>query len=379
MATNFPAGLDDFSNPTATTKMSGSGNIALAHAEQHANLNDAIEAVERVVGSNNSQVTSSHDYKIRTLEAGLIDLASQVAANSGNTGGVTTFNSRIGDVILTVDDVTALGFVVGGGGGSGSGGNPTGNTYDSVITYDTTGTGFDAGVSSFNTRVGAVTLTSADVVNALGFTPGTGGSGSGSTGPVGPTGPQGIQGIQGIAGTGSIGPVGPTGPTGATGPTGPAASNLVNSVFGRTGAVVLLKSDIDNLQTSVAGNIFVPLSVGKVWSTMNTTWTEVCNVRMRMTGSVRITYRSYEDYGYGSNAYIQVYKNGVVAGAAHYISTGLPGGTFTEDYNVTIGDTIQFFIMANNQGTIACYVDNIKFGYSDWTYIAPFEAGIGER
>ena len=213
MATNFPAGLDDFSNPTATTKMSGSGNIALAHAEQHANLNDAVEAIERTVGSNLSNVTTSHDYKIRTLETGLLDLASQVAASSGGTS-VTTFNSRVGDVVLTVGDVTAL--------------------------------GFDAGVSSFNGRVGAVGLTSTDVVNALGFTPSTGGAGGGgSTGPVGPTGPQGIQGNQGIAGTGSIGPTGPTGATGAnganggTGPVGPTGSTGLASVsVGGVGSIV---------------------------------------------------------------------------------------------------------------------------------------------
>jgi hypothetical protein len=62
----------------------------------------------------------------------------------------------------------------------------------------------------------------------------TGDPGStGATGPAGPTGP-----------TGATGPTGPTGPTGATGPAGDPATNLVTSVAGRQGVVVLTKTDV---------------------------------------------------------------------------------------------------------------------------------------
>lgn len=58
--------------------------------------------------------------------------------------------------------------------------------------------------------------------------------GSGLVGPAGPAGPAGPQGTQGIPG-----PTGATGAIGPQGPAGPAASNLVTSVNGKTGAVVL--------------------------------------------------------------------------------------------------------------------------------------------
>lgn len=68
---------------------------------------------------------------------------------------------------------------------------------------------------------------------------------AGETGPVGATGPQGDAGPQGEQGPeGEVGPQGPTGATGATGPQGDPASNLVTSVAGRQGVVVLAKADV---------------------------------------------------------------------------------------------------------------------------------------
>ena len=61
MATNFPTSLDAFTNPTSTDAMD-SGTVP--HASQHANLNDAVEALQAKVGVNGSAVTSSLDYKV---------------------------------------------------------------------------------------------------------------------------------------------------------------------------------------------------------------------------------------------------------------------------------------------------------------------------
>lgn len=47
MATNFPTALDDFTNPTAGT----SQNTARTHSQQHSDLNDAVEALQREVGT----------------------------------------------------------------------------------------------------------------------------------------------------------------------------------------------------------------------------------------------------------------------------------------------------------------------------------------
>ena len=59
MATNFPTNLDSLTNPISTDSMS-----VVPHADQHANANDAIEALEAKVGVNSSAVTTSHDYKL---------------------------------------------------------------------------------------------------------------------------------------------------------------------------------------------------------------------------------------------------------------------------------------------------------------------------
>ena len=60
MATNFPTSLDSLSNP-----VSGDTLNAPSHSLQHANSNDAIEALEAKVGVNSSAVTTSLDYKVR--------------------------------------------------------------------------------------------------------------------------------------------------------------------------------------------------------------------------------------------------------------------------------------------------------------------------
>jgi hypothetical protein len=63
MATNFPTSLDSLSNPSGTTLLNAAA--PLTHSSQHANTNDAIEALEAKVGVNTSAVTTSHDYLLR--------------------------------------------------------------------------------------------------------------------------------------------------------------------------------------------------------------------------------------------------------------------------------------------------------------------------
>lgn len=56
MATNFPASLDAFSNPAAGD---ATNNLTTPHATQHANANDAIEALEAKLGITASTPTAS--------------------------------------------------------------------------------------------------------------------------------------------------------------------------------------------------------------------------------------------------------------------------------------------------------------------------------
>lgn len=65
MATNFPGSLDSFTDPIKTSTLNNP-----PHADQHANANDAIEALEAKVGVNSSQDTTSLDYKINHLTTG---------------------------------------------------------------------------------------------------------------------------------------------------------------------------------------------------------------------------------------------------------------------------------------------------------------------
>ena len=72
MASTFPTSKDNLSNPAATDDLSG-------HAAQPANANDAIEALENVVGVTNSADSSTLTYKVNELSTSLNTLSNQSA------------------------------------------------------------------------------------------------------------------------------------------------------------------------------------------------------------------------------------------------------------------------------------------------------------
>ena len=59
MATGFPSSLDALTNPVSTDVLTSP-----SHADQHANANDGIEALQAKVGVDGSAVTTSLDYKV---------------------------------------------------------------------------------------------------------------------------------------------------------------------------------------------------------------------------------------------------------------------------------------------------------------------------
>jgi len=63
MATNFPNSLDSLNNPASSDELIG-------HSQQHANENDAIEALQTKVGIDGSADTDSIDYRLAQLETG---------------------------------------------------------------------------------------------------------------------------------------------------------------------------------------------------------------------------------------------------------------------------------------------------------------------
>jgi len=89
MATNFPEDLDSFINPQPTDSVA-----AVSHAAQHANTNDAIEALQTKVGVDGSQDVNSLDYRIANLENASVDTESiqDIVFNVLNAGTHTNIN-----------------------------------------------------------------------------------------------------------------------------------------------------------------------------------------------------------------------------------------------------------------------------------------------
>lgn len=65
MATSFPTSLDSFSNPSSGTLMN---SPIYNHGDVHANIYDAIDALEAKVGITNSTVSDSIEYRLAQIE-----------------------------------------------------------------------------------------------------------------------------------------------------------------------------------------------------------------------------------------------------------------------------------------------------------------------
>jgi len=102
MTTNFPSGLDSFTNPTATDAMD---SATVPHADQHADVNDAVEALQAKVGVDGSAVTSSLDYQV--ANQGLVLVKSQTVGSGVSSVTVTgAFSSTFANYRVTVTGVS---------------------------------------------------------------------------------------------------------------------------------------------------------------------------------------------------------------------------------------------------------------------------------
>lgn len=111
MTTNFPTSLDNFTNPISTDTMD---SVTVPHATQHANINDAVEALEAKVGINSSAVTSSLDYKVTTLETNyvsktVVDAKGDLIVATAADTVTRLASSGVNNQVLTVDTSTATG------------------------------------------------------------------------------------------------------------------------------------------------------------------------------------------------------------------------------------------------------------------------------
>lgn len=131
MTTNFPGSLDAFTNPSATDAMD---SVTVPHATQHADLNDAVEALQAKVGVDGSAVNSSLDYKVANRGLVLVNSVTiGTAVSSVSTGNV--FSSTYDDyrIVINTTCSSAATFLA-------SIGSATTGYYTSHLTVNSTGT-----------------------------------------------------------------------------------------------------------------------------------------------------------------------------------------------------------------------------------------------
>jgi hypothetical protein len=105
MATNFPASLDTLTNPTSSDSLSSP-----SHSAQHANVNDAVEALQAKVGADSSAVTSSLDYKVAQLESDVAGLVTGKILQVVSTTKTDTFSASLAEGADA--DVTGLSLTI---------------------------------------------------------------------------------------------------------------------------------------------------------------------------------------------------------------------------------------------------------------------------
>ena len=94
MAINYPSSLDNFVNPTANDLLN---SITVPHFQQHADLNDAVEAVQTVLGLTPAGSHLTVKDRIIAAEANIstqsvLNGLTDVTINSVATGQVLRYN-----------------------------------------------------------------------------------------------------------------------------------------------------------------------------------------------------------------------------------------------------------------------------------------------
>jgi hypothetical protein len=99
MATSYPTSLDALTNPTSSDSMSSP-----SHSGQHADANDAIEALQTKVGVDSSAVTTSLDYRVTQLESGGGSMTTSATAPSSPSDGDMWYDTSTGRTYVYYDD-----------------------------------------------------------------------------------------------------------------------------------------------------------------------------------------------------------------------------------------------------------------------------------
>jgi hypothetical protein len=70
MSTNYPNSIDNFTNPTSTDSLS---STTVPHHQQHADVNDAVEAIQGELGVNPSGPYNTVKARIEGLESDILN------------------------------------------------------------------------------------------------------------------------------------------------------------------------------------------------------------------------------------------------------------------------------------------------------------------
>lgn len=102
MSTNFPSSIDSFVNPNPSTNLDGGGNTNLSHSAQHAKLNDAVAAIQTLIGVNGTTNPSTLMYKVANATGPMGPTGPQGAqgiqgpAGANGTNGVNGATGPVG-------------------------------------------------------------------------------------------------------------------------------------------------------------------------------------------------------------------------------------------------------------------------------------------
>ena len=103
MATNFPNNIDSFTNPNAANNLD---DVGVVHSEQHANVNDAITAIEIALGTNPGAPYASVSGHLTGLDSATASLVSKDTALGSGTASlqtqVTGLQSGTGTLVTSI-------------------------------------------------------------------------------------------------------------------------------------------------------------------------------------------------------------------------------------------------------------------------------------
>lgn len=301
MTTVFPGSLDALTNPTASDDTS-----TVDHAAQHANANDAIEALEAKVGVNSSAVTSSLDYKVSNT-------ASINPGHKHTTAGLSITGTPDGTKFLKDD---------------GSWSTPPTTTVATTSVTGTVKVSTTPGGDATAVETGDPRVPTQNENDALVGTSGTAVSSSNKL-------------------------------VDAADVSDAAASGKIVRATG-TALPALSAANLTYINTAFSASDTLHQSADTERSGTDTSYVKKKEIRIRRDGTIRVKFGLKGTNGINT-VFGRVYVNGVAAGSEH--STVLTSyQTYSDDVTVVREDLVQLYAYTS-VGANTYYVNNFRIYY----------------